>query len=364
MDFIKLVDICLKADLPLALYRLPGKNEILLIISERNAEKISFPDLKQKERGFVLHPFKDSQVNPIWYLNADIIVSSEDSGLPENVEAFVKTLQEDKVEAFTIGANEDINKVDYLSKVGYLVDRINTSELSKIVFSKTKTIDPFEKYELSELFFKMEKKYSDAFVFIVNIPGEFSWIGATPELLLNCENNRMNTVALAGTQMFVGDDVSAVKWGSKDIEEQQFVCDYIEEKIEELGFQCTKAEPITSRAGEVVHIKTEYSIEGSKEKYWDLVNKLHPTPAVCGTPKGKSLKLIEEVENHDRSYYAGFLGPVDIMSERRMFVNLRCAKYSEGSLSLYVGGGITGQSVPEKEWEETELKAETLIKLL
>jgi len=198
----------------------------------------------------------------------------------------------------------------------------------------------------------------------VNIPGVFSWCGASPELLLNSENNILNTVALAGTQKYNEVNVSGFKWSNKDIEEQSFVCDYIEKEIRKAGFSFFKSEPVTVRAGEVVHIKTRYSIEGKKENFWDLVGMLHPTPAVCGTPMDKALNLIEEVETHDRSYYTGFLGPIDIQCERKLFVNLRCAKFSEGSLSLYVGGGITAQSLPEKEWEETELKADTLIKLL
>ncbi len=364
MDFVELVDICLKGDLPMALYRLPGNNEILLLISESASEKLSLSGLKHIEKGFVLHPFKESEKNPIWFLKADIILSSKDTIVPDNIIDIVNGLKINKDTDVLVSVKEDIEKADYLSKVEYLVHRINKGDLSKVVFSRTKTIAPFKKKELRDLFFKMEEKHSDAFVFLVNLPGVFSWCGASPELLLKSHANRLETVALAGTQKFEGGNIEGVEWDRKEIEEQNFVCDHIEEEIRNIGFNYKKSVPLTVKAGGVLHIKTKYSIEGEKENFWDLVDVLHPTPAVCGTPRNKALHIIEEAEKHDRSYYTGFLGPVDIQSERNLFVNLRCAKFYNSNLCLYVGGGITGQSIPEKEWEETELKADTLIKLL
>lgn len=364
MEFLELVDICLKADLPMVIYRLPGKDEILLVISKSNVEKISFTDLKQKENGFVLHPFKDSDKKPILFIKEDLVLSSKEKEVSPVIIDFIDSAKPEYVGSEFSKENIDLEKKDYLSKIESLVKRINKGDLMKVVFSRTKTIKPFEKTSLKDLFFKMEDRYSDAFVFLVNVPGEFSWCGATPELLLKRDNNNFKTVALAGTQLFEGGDVSDIKWENKDIEEQNFVCLHVEEQIKNAGLSYTKSEPFTAKAGGVVHIKTEYSINGTNDKFWDLVGRLHPTPAVCGTPMRKSLAVIEEAENYDRAYYSGFLGPIENQSEIKLFVNLRCAKFINESLCLYVGGGITGQSVPEKEWKETEFKAETLKKLL
>lgn len=363
-DFIEFVDLCLKKDLPFALYRLPNSDEVLLLISKGGAKTYSFSELKTMEKGFVLHPFKESKGNPIWFLSEDIIISSKDVEIPQGVINKVNSFSLKTEKELPVSGKKDIVKSEYLSKIENIVERINEGDLNKIVFSKTKTVYPFEKRDLRDLFFKMEKKYNDAFVFLVNISGNFSWCGATPELLLSNRGNQFNTVALAGTQRFQGDHQIDFKWEKKDIEEQAFVCDHIEEKIAEAGLSYRRSNPLTARAGGVVHIKTEYLIEGEKERFWDIVEMLHPTPAICGTPKTKALEVIAKTEEHDRSYYSGFLGPVDVLSERRLFVNLRCAKWHNRRLSLYVGGGITSQSVPEKEWEETELKADTLIKLL
>ncbi len=94
-----------------------------------------------------------------------------------------------------------------------------------------------------------------------------------------------------------------------------------------------------------------------------MIRLLHPTPAVAGVPVEKSLAFLNANETHDRSYYAGFLGPME-SSVVRLFVNIRCAKVLSNHLQLYVGGGITAESIPEAEWNESQRKAETLLNIL
>ena len=94
-----------------------------------------------------------------------------------------------------------------------------------------------------------------------------------------------------------------------------------------------------------------------------MANKLHPTPAISGYPTKKSIKLIEENEPHKRSLYCGFLG--ELFDESvNLFVNLRCMKIDRENLHLFVGGGITDLSIPEDEWEETQIKSETLLSII
>lgn len=72
-------------------------------------------------------------------------------------------------------------------------------------------------------------------------------------------------------------------------------------------------------------------------------------------------QFIKGTERYDRKYYTGFLGPCNMDSKTNLFVNLRCAEVFSDSVNLYIGGGITKDSKPEKEWEETELKSKTLL---
>ena len=95
-----------------------------------------------------------------------------------------------------------------------------------------------------------------------------------------------------------------------------------------------------------------------------MLDLLHPTSAVCGMPLEESKKFILANESHERSFYSGYLGPVNIQNETELFVNLRCAKVFKNKLRLFSGAGITDDSIPEKEWEETELKCNILAQKL
>src|SRR5690606_25721016 len=94
-----------------------------------------------------------------------------------------------------------------------------------------------------------------------------------------------------------------------------------------------------------------------------VIADLHPTPATCGIPAVKSKEFIRDIESHDRFIYTGFIGVFSDES-KKCYVNLRCLEIFADSAVLYVGGGITASSTLEKEWLETERKAETLSRFL
>jgi isochorismate synthase len=85
---------------------------------------------------------------------------------------------------------------------------------------------------------------------------------------------------------------------------------------------------------------------------------------VGGYPKNAALKMIDELEPHDRSYYTGVIGFLRGNGDADLFVNLRCMRISGNTADLFVGGGIMPDSNAEKEWEETELKSQTLLRFL
>src|SRR5690606_26762889 len=147
------------------------------------------------------------------------------------------------------------------------------------------------------------------------------------------------------------------------------------------------SETYTSRAGGVVHLRTDISGKmGSPENLETLINTLHPTPAVCGFPREKARDFIVKEEGYDREYYTGFLGELNFQEQvlrpggnRRnienlayktvrkrsaLYVNLRCMKLERNQALIFVGGGITEDSVPENEFLETVNKAQTMRKVL
>jgi isochorismate synthase len=194
------------------------------------------------------------------------------------------------------------------------------------------------------------------------------WLGASPEQLLKSNSANFNTIALAGTQKT--NDFQEVNWKKKEIEEQQIVTDYIVNKLGTVAQNLEVSKPYSFKAGLLWHIKTDISgILASNFSLQKVIRLLHPTPAVCGLPKDASKAFILENEHYDRTFYTGFLGELNYGDTEEtqnsdLFVNLRCMEIVDNQAHLFMGCGITKDSIPEKEWEESVNKSMTMKKIL
>jgi isochorismate synthase len=119
-------------------------------------------------------------------------------------------------------------------------------------------------------------------------------------------------------------------------------------------------------SGKVAHLKTSFFFPAEKieDRLGNFIAELHPTPAVCGLPKDLADEYIRANEPYHRKYYTGYLGPWRLDGLVSLFVNLRCMEITSDEYILYAGGGITARSVPEKEWDETNQKAKTLLSVV
>lgn len=153
--------------------------------------------------------------------------------------------------------------------------------------------------------------------------------------------------------------------GTKEQEEQQIVTDYISKVFRDKGLEPIIGERFSRRAGQVEHLCTPISLKvgSANGRLAEILSVLHPTPAVGGYPKELAMEWIRRVEPHERRYYGGYLGPM-FGEHVRLFVNLRCMEVDDSRLRLYVGGGLTDKSDPEREWKETEAKAQTLLSII
>lgn len=247
---------------------------------------------------------------------------------------------------------------DYIKKANRFIDECKSdSPIHKIILSRVFSVP--HRINLLHFYEQINKQYPNTFNCLLNHPEFGSWVIATPEILLKGSNNNYTTVALAGTMPAN----SSENWKVKESEEQQFVTDYIFDQINQIGTISTENIQFESvLAGKVKHRKTTIPFYSS-EKPGKIASLLHPTPAVGGTPKLESIDFILKNESHDRKLYTGFLGycsPENI----KLFVNLRSAEISNNQINIYVGGGITKDSIPEHEWNETLLKSKTLLQIL
>jgi len=148
------------------------------------------------------------------------------------------------------------------------------------------------------------------------------------------------------------------------------VTDFIVKRLREFTASVVVSEPYSLKAGSIWHIKTDISgVLKDNSTLEEVIDTLHPTPAVCGLPKKKSKAFIIENENYDRTFYTGFLGELNSTfagadASSDLFVNLRCMQIQETKAILYMGCGITKESIPEKEWEESVNKSMTMKRVL
>jgi isochorismate synthase len=185
--------------------------------------------------------------------------------------------------------------------------------------------------------------------------------------LICTKEDKLYTVSLAGTRTYSESNMNISNWNHKELNEQEYVTKNIENVLDEYQVSnYQKKGPYTKKAGKLIHLRTDFNFtfDTVSDKLSSLIDALHPTSAICGMPMEKSLGFIKGIEKHNREYYTGYLGPVGIDDRLQLYVNLRCMKVLDHKLALYVGGGITDESVPEDEWEETEIKAETLLSVV
>jgi isochorismate synthase len=363
--------------LPFVVYRKPEAGMATAFL-QQHKEVFSVEDFT--EAGFVFAPFDDQE-------QAILIPEAASEKIIFNVSE-IDDQKGEIAEAFNSEASE-AEKQRHISLVKKGLLELNSQELQKVVLSRKEMVrlndaDPFK------LFKDLLSSYQSAFVYLWYHPQVGMWLGATPETLLKTEGNRFKTMALAGTQSFRG--TLEVNWGEKERQEQQYVTDEILARLEGLVEDLKTSEVHSSRAGNLLHLRTEISgripfkTGGSNSAgLKNIITALHPTPAVCGLPKEKAKKFILSEEGYDREFYTGFLGELNLQSSRSrsgnrrnvenlayrtvkketaLFVNLRCMKLLDKAAQLFIGGGITKESDPAAEWEETVNKSQTMKKVL
>jgi isochorismate synthase len=175
---------------------------------------------------------------------------------------------------------------------------------------------------------------------------------------------------LAGTKALNHDiNLKSVAWTQKEIEEQALVERYIISCFKKIRLrEYDEYGPKTTVAGNLLHLKSDFTVDMKATNFPQLgsvmLSLLHPTSAVCGMPLEPARAFLKHHEGYDREFYAGYLGPVNIHNDTHIFVNLRCMQLVNGFALFYAGAGVTADSIPENEWEETEIKLNTLSAII
>ena len=336
-----------------ALYRTPQDKFLNFLVQEKNLPlRLQHIEELNQQCGFVIAPFQTSESCPVVLLQPDgceriLLPPDEDSSAHDE-----RLLPADEIDA------------DYAKRFHTFMTALREERFRKLVLSRKRAIRREESFSPTRAFLRACSLFPHSYVYLLHTPHTGTWLGSTPELLLSGEKTQWRTVALAGTQT-LRPGAEPTAWDNKNLTEQMLVARYIQNQLNTLGIHPEANGPYTLRAGQLAHLQTDFRFTlANTRRLGDLLSLLHPTPAVSGLPKEKACRFIPAHEGYNRRYYSGFVGWIDTKQRSDLYVNLRCMNIQRQLLTLYAGGGLLTSSLPEKEWQETVSKLQTMLSII
>ncbi|MGZ0014586.1 chorismate-binding protein [Yeosuana sp. AK3] len=368
-DFFESIQKQYHSQLPFVAYRKPNATAIKALLQTND---VIYKVENYHEKGFVFAPFDDFETSILMPLEHSVAIetSYENEDYKTSSNMNVSCHEEDKN-----------NHVQLIEKG---IKAIDNHHFEKVVLSRQEIVS-LSHFSLMDIVVNLINKYPLAFAYCWYHPKVGLWLGATPETLMKIEGHQFSMMALAGTQDYKG--TLNVVWNEKEKKEQQIVTDFITDNLKPFVENIHVSEVETVKAGNLVHLKTMIKANLKIDTYnlKQIVSVLHPTPAVCGLPKLPAKQFILENEGYKRTFYTGFLGELNYEKQikprsghrnienrayslskkcTQLYVNLRCMQIIDQKAYVYVGGGITKASNPEREWEETVSKSKVIKSIL
>jgi len=249
-------------------------------------------------------------------------------------------------------------------------DRIAAGELQKVVLAQALEVDLAADLEVVDILSRLGEKYPSCTRFLVEPAGTDppAFFGATPERLVSLRGRTVETDALAGTTGR-GETPSEDEWlarelldDPKNVHEHELVAETIRDQLAPFAASVSTGDRQIKRLATVQHIHTPITAELAADTHvLSLVEALHPTPAVGGLPPEAALETIRETEPFDRGWYAAPIGWIDAAGNGTFAVGLRSAVATRRRATLFAGVGIVGDSDPDREWDEVELKFRPIL---
>ena len=253
------------------------------------------------------------------------------------------------------------------------IERMVRSEdgLSKVVLARESRVRGRRAFNPVSLLRRLSADYPECFTFAV-ARGEKCFLGASPERLVRLRDRQFSTTSLAGSiargstpseDQHLGRTLLA---SDKDLAEYDIVVRAIREGLTRLSVELPQTgRPSLMKLPNVYHLETPIASHvADRLTVFDLLECLHPTPAVSGYPNDAALRLIREFEAFDRGWYAGPVGWIDSRSEGEFAVAIRSAILDAREASAFAGCGIVAGSDPADEYAESVLKLRPILSAL
>jgi menaquinone-specific isochorismate synthase len=258
------------------------------------------------------------------------------------------------------GSNGDV----WQDRVARAVEKIKGNQLEKVVLARFATATTNTSINPRNLLKELANEYPSTWVY-----SNTGLVGATPELLVRLSKSLVTSRILAGTIRKTGDDerdlalAGSLARSSKDLEEHEYAVRSVADALAPLCSSTNVPEsPFVLHLSNVMHLATDVtgvlSDNSSPADIFDLVARLHPSAAVCGTPTEIAQRTIDEIEGISRGRYAGPIGWIDANGDGELGIALRCGQISGDakSIRIYAGCGIVAGSDPEREYAESQAK--------
>lgn len=267
------------------------------------------------------------------------------------------------------------HRADYESwcrAVERLREKIRQGPLEKAVLARSLEISTGSVIHWGQTLTRLQRRYGDCYIFAV-ARGRRCFIGATPEQLAKVDGRKLQTMGLAGSIRRGREANEDAQLGAqlladnKELHEHALVVRALQEGIAPLCAELhIPAEgPGLRKLANVQHLYTP--IRGTLHpdvSILDVVERIHPTPAVGGYPRQLALATIRRMEPTERGWYAGPVGWVDASGAGEFAVAIRSALVDETTANLFAGCGIVAGSNPDEEYAESELKMSVLLNAL
>lgn len=266
---------------------------------------------------------------------------------------------------------EEIGTKRWLHNVEQAIQFIKEEHAKKIVLAREMRIRLNKTTHIGHMLKKLHELQTNCYIYAFE-RGEDCFIGATPERLVRIEGERMLSTCLAGTaprgKTSEEDEQigAALLHDAKNLEEHGYVVQMIADAITPY---CTDIEianqPSLRPLKNLQHLYTPVTATIKPEYHiFDLVESLHPTPALGGLPNDVALAFLREHEQLDRGWYGAPIGWMDSNQHGEFAVGIRSALVQDDEISLFAGCGVMRDSDPQEEYEETGIKFLPILSVL
>ncbi|QQX80444.1 isochorismate synthase [Shewanella sp. KX20019] len=241
----------------------------------------------------------------------------------------------------------------------------------KVVLSRQTQLEINEPIDPWMLLACWQGRNPNSFQFGFQFTSESAFISCTPERLYRRRQRELFTEALAGTTVR-GINEEQDKALAQDLlddtknsHENQLVRQQIVDVLGPLSHYVGAEEfPTVFKLSHIQHLHRSIRAElKAGVDDFQLIQALHPTPAVGGLPKEPAMNFIRQQEGYVRGWYAGACGYFN-KHESEFAVAIRSARIEPGRINLFAGAGIVAGSKPDEEWAELENKLTTILSIL